>query len=151
MVIIMKVILKADVKGQGKKGEIINVSDGYARNFLFKNNLAQEATAASVNSARISAEAAEHRKAVEKAAAQELKKKLDSESVSVKIKVGESGKLFGALNTQQISDALAAKGIEVDKKKIVISEPIKALGRYTVTVICYAEISAKLTVVVEGL
>ena len=71
----MKVILKADVKGQGKKGEIINVSDGYARNFLFKNNLAEEATASSVNSARISAEAAEHRKAVEKAAAIELKKK----------------------------------------------------------------------------
>ena len=147
----MKVILKADVKGQGKKGEIVNVSDGYARNFLFKNNLAEEATASSVNSARISAEAAEHRKAVEKAAAQELKKKLDSESVTVKIKVGENGKLFGALNTQNISDALAAKGLEVDKKKIVIAEPIKALGRYTVTVKCYAEISAKLTVVVEAL
>lgn len=146
----MKVILKADVKGQGKKGEIINVSDGYARNFLIKNGLAQEATAASVNSARIAAEAAEHRKAVEKAEAAELKKKLDSESVTVKIKVGENGKLFGALNTQQISDALAAKGYDVDKKKIVIAEPIKALGRYTVTVKCYAEIAAKLTVVVEG-
>ena len=141
----MKVILKADVKGQGKKGEIINVSDGYARNFLFKNNLAAEATASTLNSARISAEAAEHRKAVEKAAAQELKKKLDSETVTVKIKVGESGKLFGALNTQNIADALSAKGYEVDKKKIVIAEPIKALGRYSVTVKCYAEISAKLT------
>ena len=146
----MKVILKADVKGQGKKGEIINVSDGYARNFLFKNNLATEATASTLNSARISAEAAEHRKAVEKAAAQELKKKLDSETVTVKIKVGESGKLFGALNTQNIADALSAKGYEVDKKKIVIAEPIKALGRYSVTVKCYAEISAKLTVIVEA-
>ena len=147
----MKVILKADVKGQGKKGEIINVSDGYARNFLFKNGLAAEANAAAVDSARISAEAAEHRKAVEKAAAQELKAKLDKESIAVKIKVGENGKLFGALNTQNISDALAKKGYEVDKKKIVIAEPIKSLGRYTVTVKCYAEISAKLTVVVEGL
>ncbi len=147
----MKVILKADVKGQGKKGEIINVSDGYARNFLFKNGLAAEANAAAVNSARISAEAAEHRKAVEKAAAQELKAKLDKESIAVKIKVGENDKLFGALNTQNISDALAKKGYEVDKKKIVIAEPIKSLGRYTVTVKCYAEISAKLTVVVEGL
>lgn len=147
----MKVILKADVKGQGKKGEIINVSDGYARNFLFKNGLAEEATATTLNSARIAAEAAEHRKAVEKAAATELKKKLDTESVTVRIKVGESGKLFGALNSQQISDALAAKGYEVDKKKIVIAEPIKALGRYTVTVKCYAEISAKLTVIVEAL
>lgn len=147
----MKVILKADVKGQGKKGEIINVSDGYARNYLFKNNLAAEATAQTLNNARISAEAAEHRKAVEKAAALELKKKLDAESVTVKIKVGENGKLFGALNTQNIADALAQKGIEVDKKKIVISEPIKSLGRYTVTVKCYAEISAKLTVTVEAL
>lgn len=147
----MKVILKADVKGQGKKGEVINVSDGYARNFLFKNGLAEEATASSLNSVRIAAEAAEHRRAVEKAAAQELKKKLDSESVTVKIKVGETGKLFGALNSQQVADALAVKGIEVDKKKIVISEPIKSLGRYTVTVKCYAEISAKLTVVVEAL
>ena len=147
----MKVILKADVKGQGKKGEIINVSDGYARNYLFKNNLAAEATAQTLNNARISAEAAEHRKAVEKAAALELKKKLDSESVTVKIKVGENGKLFGALNTQNISDALAQKGIEVDKNKIVIAEPIKSLGRYAVTVKCYAEISAKLTVTVEAL
>lgn len=147
----MKVILKADVKGQGKKGEIINVSDGYARNFLFKNNLAAEATAATLNSARISAEAAEHRKAVEKAAAAELKKKLDAESITVKIKVGETGKLFGALNSQAIADALSAKGYDVDKKKIVIAEPIKSLGRYTVTVKCYAEIAAKLSVTVEAL
>lgn len=147
----MKVILKADVKGQGKKGEIINVSDGYARNFLLKNNLAEEATAATLNSARISAEAAEHRRAVEKAAAQELKKKLEAESVTVKIKVGETGKLFGALNNQQIADALAVKGIEVDKKKIVIPAPIKSLGKYVVTVKCYAEIAAKLTVTVEAL
>ena len=147
----MKVILKADVKGQGKKGEIINVSDGYARNFLFKNGLAEEATASTINSVRIAAEAAEHRRAVEKAAAQELKKKLDSESITVKIKVGETGKLFGALNTQLIADALAEKGIEVDKKKIVSAEPIKSLGRYSVTIKCYAEISAKLTVIVEAL
>lgn len=147
----MKVILKADVKGQGKKGDIINVSDGYARNFLFKNGLAAEATASVVNSARISAEAAEHRKAVEKAEALELKKKLEGESVTVKIKVGETGKLFGSLNNQQIADALAEKGITVDKKKIVISEPIKSVGRYTVTVKCYAEVSAKLSVTVEAL
>ena len=147
----MKVILKADVKGQGKKGEIINVSDGYARNFLFKNGLAAEANAAAVNSARISAEAAEHRKAVEKAAAQELKAKLDKESIAVKIKVGENGKLFGALNTQSIAEALAEQGIEVDKKKIVIAEPIKTLGTFSVTVKPYAEVSAKLRVIVEKL
>lgn len=147
----MKVILKADVKGQGKKGEIINVSDGYARNFLFKNGLAEEATASVINSAKISAEAAEHRKQVEKAEALELKKKLDATTVTVKIKVGENGKLFGSLNTQQISDALAEIGYTVDKKKIVIAEPIKSLGRYTVTVKCYAEVAAKVTVVVSAL
>lgn len=147
----MKVILKADVKGQGKKGDIINVSDGYARNFLFKNNLAEEATATALNSVRVAAAAAEHRKQVEKAEAEELKKVLEKETVTVKIKVGETGKLFGALNSQQISDALAAKGITVDKKKIVIAEPIKSLGKFTVTVKCYAEVSAKLTVIVEAL
>ena len=147
----MKVILKADVKGQGKKGEVVNVSDGYARNFLFKNGLAEEATATGMNAVKIAAEAAEHRKAVEKAAALELKKQLDQTSVTVKIKVGESGKLFGALNSQAISDALADIGITLDKKKIVIAEPIKALGRYTVTAKLYPEISAKLTVVVEAL
>ena len=147
----MKVILTADVKGQGKKGDIITVSDGYARNFLFKNNLAVEGTASNVNSVNIAHAAAEHRRQVEKAEATELAKKINEPTVTVKIKVGENGKLFGALNTQNISDALAKKGYEVDKKKIVIAEPIKSLGRYTVTVKCYAEISAKLTVVVEGL
>lgn len=146
----MKVILKADVKGQGKKGEVINVSDGYARNFLFKNGLAEEATASGMNAVRLAAEAAEHRKAVEKAAALDLKKQLDQTTVTVKIKVGESGKLFGALNTQAISDALNQMGITLDKKKIVIAEPIKALGRYTVTAKLYPEIAAKLTVVVEA-
>ena len=146
----MKVILKADVKGQGKKGEVITVSDGYARNFLFKNGLAEEATASGLNAVRLAAEAAEHRKAVEKAAALELKKQLDQTTVTVKIKVGESGKLFGALNSQAISDALEKMGITLDKKKIVIAEPIKALGRYTVTAKLYPEISAKLTVVVEA-
>ena len=146
----MKVILKADVKGQGKKGEVINVSDGYARNFLFKNGLAEEATASGLNAVKLAAEAAEHRKAVEKAAALELKKQLDQTTVTVKIKVGESGKLFGALNSQAISDALEKMGITLDKKKIVIAEPIKALGRYVVTAKLYPEIAAKLTVVVEA-
>ncbi len=147
----MKVILKADVKGQGKKGDVMNVSDGYARNYLFKNGLAVEATAAEMNSVRIAAAAAEHRKEVEKATAKELKEKLDAETVTVKIKVGETGKLFGALGNQAISDALHEKGIEVDKKKIVIAEPIKSVGRYTVTVKLYPEITAKLTVVVQPL
>lgn len=146
----MKVILTADVKGQGKKGEVINVSDGYARNFLFKNGLATEATAAALNSVKLKQEADEHRRAVERAAALELAEKLKTAEVVVRIKVGENGKLFGSLQSQAIADALANQGIEVDKKKIVLAEPIKTLGTYTVVVKPYAEISAKLTVKVVG-
>lgn len=147
----MKVILLQDVKAQGKKGEIINVADGYARNYLIKNGLATEATAAGVNSIKIANAAADHRRAVEKAEAQELAKKIEGTTVTVKLKVGENGKLFGALNTQSIADALAECGLHVDKKKVVISEPIKSLGEYTVTVKPYAEVSAKLKVRVAAL
>ena len=142
----MKVILKADVKGQGKKGDIVNVSDGYARNFLFKNNLAVEATSSNMNSVNIAKQAQEHHKQVERAEAVELAKKINETQVTVGVKVGENGKLFGALNTQSISDALAQAGIELDKKKIVLSEPIKTVGVHTVTVKPYAEVSAKLKV-----
>lgn len=146
----MKVILTQDVKAQGKKGDVVEVSDGYARNYLFKNGLATEATASALNSVKLKKEADEHRRKVEKAAAEELAKKISAASVTVKIKVGENGKLFGALNSQAIAEALKAQGIEVDKKKIVMNEPIKTLGTYTVTVKPYAEISAKLTVNVAG-
>lgn len=147
----MQVILTADVKGQGKKGDVVNVSDGYARNYLFKNGLATEATAAALNSVKIKKEADDHRRKVEHAAAVELAEKLGKTTVAVRLKVGESGKLFGALNTQAIADALGAQGIEIDKKKIVLNEPIKTLGTYTVVVKPYAEVSAKLTVKVEAL
>lgn len=142
----MKVILTADVKGQGKKGEVLNVSDGYARNFLFKNDLAKEATANSINSINIANAAAIHRKQVEKQEAEELAKKINATTVIIKIKVGENGKLFGALNTQSIADAMETAGISIDKKKIVISEPIKTLGTHIVVIKPYAEVSAKLTV-----
>lgn len=142
----MKVILTQDVKAQGKKGDVIEVSDGYARNFLFKNNLAIEGTASNLNSIKIKKEAEEHRRKVEKAEAEQLKLKLEAVEVTVPIKCGENGKLFGALNTQSIADALKKMDIEVDKKKIVLSEPIKALGNYVVTVKPYAEVSAKLRV-----
>ena len=148
----MKVILLKDVKGQGKKDDIIDVSDGYARNFLLKNGLAKEATATNVNSVNIAKKAEEHRKAVEKAEALELAKKINEVSVNVKIKVGETGKLFGALNTQAIADALKSQhDIDIDKKKIVLSDPIKLVGTYTVTVKPYAEVSAKLKVIVSAL
>lgn len=147
----MKVILTADVKGQGKKNDIINVSDGYARNYLIKNKLAVEATASMTNSLEISKRADEHRKAVEKAEAVELSKRMTGMNVTVKIKVGETGKLFGALNTQAVADALAKEGVQVDKKKIVLGDVIKSVGTYDVTVKLYAEVSAKIKVTVEAL
>lgn len=143
----MKVILLKDVKAQGKKGDIIEVSDGYARNYLIPNNLAKPATATALNSIKISKEAEERRRKIEHDEAVELCKRLAGITVTVKIKTGANGKLFGALNTAAVSEALKAEyGIELDKKKIVIAEPIKALGRYVVTVKPYAEVSGKLNV-----
>ena len=147
----MKVILLADVKGQGKKNDVITVSDGYARNFLIKNKLAVEATSSMENSLKISKAADEHRKAVERAEAQALANRIQGMTVVVKIKVGETGKLFGALNTQAVSDALKEQGINIDKKKIVLNEVIKTVGVYDVGVKPYAEISAKIKVSIEPL
>ncbi len=147
----MKVVLLVDVKGQGKKNDIIEVSDGYARNYLIKNKLAQEATPTLVNSLKISKAADDRRKAIEKAEALELAKKLNGTTVTVKIKAGETGKLFGALNTQSVADALALAGYQIDKKKIVLNEVIKAVGVYEVVVKPYAEVSAKIKVEVVAL
>ncbi len=147
----MKVILQKDVKGQGKKGDIIEVSDGYAKNFLIKQKLAVEATSVNLNSHKVAAEAAERRKAQEKAAAVELKKALDGTEVVIPLKVSENGKIFGALTTLTISEALANRGVEVDKKKIVLSEPIKTVGSHNVTVKLYPEVSAVIKVTVEAI
>ena len=146
----MKVIFLKDVPGQGKKGEVKDVSDGYARNFLLPKGMAKVADSASVNNAKQAKEAEAHHKAVEKAEATELAKRLEQVKLKVPVKAGESGKLFGALNTQSIADALKAQGIDIDKRLIVLAEPIKQAGIYTVTVKPYAEVSAKLTVEVVG-
>lgn len=146
----MKVILTKDVKAQGKQGDIIEVSDGYARNYLFPNGLAKQATATALNSIKIAKEAEARRRKIEHDDAVELCKKLAGLTVTVKIKTGANGKLFGALNTAAVSEALREHGIDLDKKKIVIAEPIKSLGRYTVTVKPFAEVSGKLNVNVVG-
>jgi len=146
----MKVILLKDVPSQGKKGELINVSDGYAKNYLFKNGLAKEATSQAINALNTQAEAAAHHKKVEKDAAIALAKQIENTPVSLKVKVGASGKLFGALNTQNISDALKKAGLELDKKKIVLKEPIKTLGVFKLTVKPYADVSSVLTLTVEA-
>ena len=147
----MKVILTKDVKAQGKKGDVIDVSDGYARNYLFPNGLAEPATSSALNSIKISREAEARRRKIEHDEAVELCKRLAGLTVTVKIKTGANGKLFGALNTAAVSDALKEMGIELDKKKIVIPEPIKALGHYTIIIKPFAEVQGKLNVNVVAL
>ena len=146
----MKVILLKDVKGQGKKGEIVNVSDGYARNYLFPRNLAQEATAQNLNSARVKQDAAAHKKEMEKKNAQEMAKQLENKGVVIKAKCGSTGRLFGAITNAEIAEALNQQtGLELDKKKVVLANPIKELGEYTVTVKLYAGVQATIGLKVE--
>ena len=143
----MKVILNEDVKGKGKKGEIVNVNDGYARNYLLPRNLAVEANKENLNAAQIAQGAKAHKKQEEKKAAQELADRISKLTVNVKAKCGETGRLFGAITAKEIADALKEEhGIEMDKKKIVMNEHIKELGTYTLTVKPYAEVQASLKV-----
>lgn len=145
----MKVILLADVKGKGKKGEIVNVNDGYARNFLFPKKLAQEANAANLNVANQAIGAKQHKVMVEKQQANELAKELKGKTVTVKAKTGENGKLFGAITSKEVSAALKEEyGKEIDKKKIVMDN-IKEMGEYEITVKLYAEISTTMKVIVK--
>ena len=129
----MKVILLQDVKGKGKKGQMLEVSDGYARNFMLPKKLAIEATPDAINTMRMNDKATQERIAREKAAALEISKKLREMTLTVTAKGGGNGRLFGAVTNQEIAVALKAKsGIELDKRKIVIADPIKNVGTYTV-------------------
>ena len=145
----MKVILTQDVKGKGKKGQMIEVSDGYARNFMLPRKIAIEATADAVNTMRMNDKATQERIAREKAEAMDTSKKLRELTVVVKAKGGGAGRLFGSITNQEIADALAKTGIKLDKRKIIIAEPIKNVGTYTVTCKLGYEISAPLTVKIE--
>lgn len=147
----MKVILKADVKGSGKKGDVIEVSDGYAKNFLLKKNLAQEATAASVNEIMQKKQAQEFHKAEEIKAMQALASELKDKKVTLSIKTGESGKLFGSVTSAQIAQALSETGYEVDKKKILLKDPIKTLGSFPVVIRLMEKVETKITVEVKSL
>lgn len=148
--LLMKVILKEDVKGQGKKGDIVNVNNGYARNFLIPKGLATEADANAVNSAVLKKQAAAFHKEQEKKQAQALKKNLDNLTVNLTVKCGENGKIFGSITSGQICDKLTTMGYTVDKKKLVLKEPIKSAGNYAIDVKLYPEITAKINVVVEN-
>ncbi len=126
----MKVILKADVKGSGKKGDVIEVSDGYAKNFLLKKGLAEAATAGGINEVAQKRTADAYHKAETVKALKESAAKLEGTTVTVAIRVGENGRIFGSVTTAQIAAALAEAGYEVDKKRITINEPIKNVGVY---------------------
>ena len=146
----MKVILLQDVKGKGKKGQMIEVSDGYARNFMLPRKLAIEATTDAVNTMRMNDKAAAEKAARERAEALETSRKLREMTVVVTAKGGGAGKLFGAVTNDAIATALKANaGIELDKRKIVISDPIKNVGTYTVQCKLGYEITAPLTVKIE--
>ena len=146
----MKVILLQDVKTKGKKGQMIEVSDGYARNFMLPKKLAVEATPDAVNTMRMNDKATQERIAREKAEALEISKKLRALTVTVTAKGGGNGRLFGSITNQEIAEALkSASGIALDKRKIVISDTIKNAGTYTVTCKLGYEITAPLTVKIE--
>ena len=146
----MKVILLQDVKGKGKKGQMLEVSDGYARNFMLPKKMAIEATADAINTMRMNDKATQERIAREKAEALALSKQLRELTLVVKAKGGGAGRLFGSVTNQEIADALKAKtGITLDKRKIVIADTIKSVGTYTVTCKLGYEISAPLTVKIE--
>lgn len=142
----MKVILLQDVKGQGKKGEVKEVNDGFARNFLIKKGLAEEATASKLNDLNQKKASADFHKAEEIKATQALAKEINGKSFSVKIKAGQGGKVFGSVTGANISESLAAAGYDIDKKKINLPQPIKTVGTYAVELKLLEAISVKINV-----
>ncbi len=143
----MKVILSEDVKSLGKKGEVVNVSDGYARNFILKTGKGVEATAANLNTLKLQKANDEKIAKENLEAAKALGEKLSASAVTIKIKAGEGGKLFGAIASKEIAAAVKEQhGLDVDKKKIVLEDPIKELGTHTVKVKLHKDVTAELTV-----
>ena len=142
----MQVILLQDVKGQGKKGELIDVNEGYARNFLVKKGFAEVATPAKINDLKQKKAAADYHKQEEVKAMHALASELKGKTFTVRIKVGQGGKVFGSVTGANISEALSAAGYDVDKKKIVLKDPIKNVGEYPVEIRLMEGVSAKITV-----
>lgn len=146
----MKVILKQDVKGLGKAEDLVNVNDGYARNFLFPRGLAAEANASNINIMNTKKEAEKSRKDRELAQAKELAAKLKDVVVTIRTKSGDNGKLFGSITSKDISDQLKKSYmIDIDKKKMVLPEPIKSIGSFEIEVKLYPEVTGKLAVKIE--
>ena len=145
----MKVILLEDVKGQGKKGEVKNVSEGYARNFLFPRNLAQEATPASLQKLEHQQQAYTRKAEQELDGAKQLAQRLAQHTLVLTAHAGEHGRLFGAVTSKHIGEALSRDGFVVDRRKIVLQEPIRALGGYHVQIKLHPEVTADVTVLVK--
>lgn len=147
----MKVVLLQDVKALGKKGDVVEVSEGYARNFLLTKKYAVEATPANLNTLKLQKANADKIAAEQLAEAKDIAAKLEKVSVTVAIKAGENGKTFGSVSSKEIAQELEKQGLEVDKKKIVLPDPIKEFGKYEVKVKLHKDVQANVKVnVVEG-
>ena len=146
----MKVILLADVKGTGKKNDVIEVSDGYARNCLFKKKLAIEATSTEINAVQNKLKAQEFHKAEEIKKWKELAAKMKNAEIKCTVKCGENGKIFGSVTSKEIADKLVEAGYDVDKKKIILKEPIKTPGNYVVEVKFLPDVSTKIKISVKA-
>ena len=146
----MKVVLLADVQGRGKKGELVNVSDGYARNYLFPHKLAKEANAQAMSELKNAEQARQHKIEVEKAAAKEAVEKINGKTLKLYAKAGQGGRLFGSVTAKEISEELKKSyGLQVDKRKIDLSSDIKSVGTFECEVKFYTGISAKIFVMVS--
>lgn len=147
----MKVILQTDVKGMGKRGEVVNASDGHARNYLFPKKLAIPADKQNMNELNLKKAAEAHKKELDKKDAIRIKEKLEKEILEVKTKAGESGKTFGSITSKEISESIEKQFNEkIEKKKIVIKEQIKTIGEHTVELRLFEGIIAKLKVNVKA-
>ncbi|MDE6356700.1 MAG: 50S ribosomal protein L9 [Clostridia bacterium] len=146
----MKIILLQDVKGQGKKGEVKEVNEGYARNFLIKKGLAEVATPTKINELNQKKASQDFHRAEEVKATQALAKEVYGKTFTVKIKAGQSGKVFGSVTGANIAEALVAAGYNVDKKKIVLAQPIKTIGTYEVELKLMEGVQSKINVVIEA-
>ncbi len=146
----MQIVLLQDVKSLGKKGDVVKVNDGYARNFILPKKLGVEANAANLNTLKLQKANAEKIEAAKVAEAKELSEKLSNASVTLKIKTGEGGKTFGSVTGKEIAQAIKSElGIDIDKKRIVLPEPIKAVGTREVQIKLHKEVNANIRVKVE--
>ena len=143
----MKVILLEDVKSVGKKGELVNASDGYAKNFLFPKKLAVESTKSNLNDFELKQKAEAKRKKEELEQAQNMAKELENKTVTVKVKTGENGKLFGSVTNKEVAEEIVKQtGMQIDKKKVSIGDPIKMVGERTAVIKLHPKVSAEITI-----